>query len=153
MDTTGGARQQPTCAGALLGTWTLESCTTEHHDTGEKTEPFGAHPRGFLSYGADGRMYAIIVREGRKPPRGVIPTGAEKIELFTGMGSYAGTYSVEADVVNHHVEISWLEAWTGTTQVRHFKLEGELLYIRSPVARDLLDGRPSSATLVWARAS
>ena len=44
--------------------------------------------------------------------------------------------------VSHHVDVSWDEAWTGTTQVRQFKIEGNSLRIR---AEGLEDGRPSSS--------
>ena len=135
----------------LLGTWRLQSFTTEYQDTGETIEPYGAHPGGYLSYGPDRRMYAIVVGDGRKPPTGGVPTDAEMIELFTGMGAYAGTYTIEGDRVSHHVDVSWVEAWTGTTQVRQFKIEGNSLHIRSVAAPDPLDGRVSSSTIVWTR--
>jgi hypothetical protein len=137
-----------TCSNPLLGTWKLQSFTTEFLDTGEKVEPFGAHPGGYLSYAADCRMYGIVVRGGRRPPAGADPTDPEKIELFTGMGAYAGTYTIEGDKVNHHVDVSWNEAWTGTTQVRQFKIEGNTLQIR---AEDSMDGRAGTATLVWGK--
>lgn len=100
----------------LLGTWKLQSFTTEYQDTGQKTEPYGTRPSGYLSYGADGRMYVIVVGESRKPPTAVVPTNAETIALFNGMAAYAGTYTIEGDMVSHHVGVSWIEAWTGTTQ-------------------------------------
>jgi Lipocalin-like domain len=136
------------CSNPLLGTWKLRSFTTEFLDTGQKVEPYGAHPSGYLSYGADCRMYGIVVGEGRKPPAGADPTDLEKIELFSGMGAYAGSYTIEGDKVSHHVDVSWNEAWTGTTQVRQFKVEGNTLQIQ---AEDSLDGRPGTATLVWTR--
>jgi len=137
-----------TCSSPLLGTWKLQSFTTEFKDTGEKVELYGAHPGGYLSYGADCRMYGIVVRQGRRPPAETIATDAEKIELFSGMGAYAGTYTIEGDKVNHHVDISWNEAWTGTTQVRQFNIEGNSLRIR---AQDSVDGRPGLSTLVWTK--
>lgn len=140
-----------TCSSPLLGTWKLQSYTTEYEDTGQKVESFGGHPSGYLSYGADCRMYGIVVREGRKPPAEVVATDTEKIELFNGMGAYAGTYTIEGDKVSHHVDISWIESWTGSTQVRQFKIEGNSLRIHSVPARDPLDGRVSSATLVWTK--
>ena len=136
---------------SLLGTWKLQSFTIEYQDTGQKVEPYGAHPSGYLTYGVDCRMYVIVVSEGRKPQTGVVPTDAEKIELFNGMGAYAGTYTIEGDKVSHHVDVSWIEAWTGTTQVRQFKIEGNSLRIHSVPARDPLDGRVSSAKLVWTK--
>jgi len=137
-----------TCSGSLLGTWKLQSFITQYPDTHETTEPFGSHPSGYLSYGADCRMFAIVVGEGRKPPVGSVPTDAEKIELFNGMGAYAGTFTIEGDKVTHHVDISWNEAWTGTAQVRQFKIEGDTLQIRAHVIED---GRPSLSTLVWTK--
>jgi hypothetical protein len=136
------------CSNPLVGTWKLQSFTKEFLDTGQKVEPYGGHPSGYLSYAADCRMYAIVVGEGRRPPAGADPTDSEKIELFDGMGAYAGTYIIEGDKVSHHVDVSWNEAWTGTTLVRQFKIEGNTLQIR---AEDSLDGRSGMATLVWTR--
>jgi hypothetical protein len=35
--------------------------------------------------------------------------------------------------------------------MRRFRIEENVLYIQSPAARDPLDGRLSSATLVWTK--
>ena len=67
------------------------------------------------------------------------------------MAAYAGTYTIEGDLVSHHVDISWIDAWTGTTQVRQFKIEGDTLRIRSMPAKDFLDGRVTFATLAWTK--
>lgn len=146
------AAQQPhTCSGPQIGTWKLQSYTTEYLDTHQVVTPYGAHPHGYLSYSSDCRMYAIVVREDRKAPVGAVPTDAEKIELFSGMLAYAGTYTVEGNRVSHHVDISWIEGWTGTTQVREFKLADDVLHIQSVTAKNPRDGRPSSSTIVWMR--
>ena len=145
------AQQHQACAGPQLGTWKLQSFKTEYLETGQTVESYGAHPTGYLSYGRDCRMYAIIVRENRKPPVGVIPTDAEKIELFGGVLAYAGTYTIDGDKVSHHVDVSWNEAWTGTTQVRQFKIEAKALHIRSMPAKNPRDGKLSSSTLVWVK--
>jgi len=96
-------------------------------------------------------MYAIIVRENRKPPAGVVPTDAEEIELFDGVLAYAGTYTIDGDKVSHYVDLSWNQAWTGTTQVRQFKSEGKTLHLRSMPAKNPRDGKLSSSTLVWTK--
>ncbi len=150
MTNVSSMQKQPPPANPLLGTWKLQSFRMVYADSGEEVESFGAHPGGYLSYGSDGRMQAIVVRDDRKPP-GAVPTDAEKIELFNGMAAYAGTYTIDGDTVRHHVDISWIEAWTGTTQVRRFRIEGNVLYIQSPAARDPLDGRLGSAVLVWTK--
>jgi hypothetical protein len=145
------AQQHPPCTGPQLGTWKLVSVTFEYPDTGEKTQPYGAHPSGYLSYGTDCRMNALIVGEGRKAPAGDVPTSAEKAGLYDGLVAYAGTWSIAGDKVTHHVDISWNQAWTGTSQVRQFRIDGDRLYIRSVPAKSFQDGRVVSAALEWIR--
>ncbi len=145
------AQEHAACTGPQIGTWKLQSLTTEYLDTGQKVQSLGAHPTGYLSYGTDCRMYAIIVSENRKPPAGDVPTDAEKIELFSGVLAYAGTNTIDGDQVSHHVDVSWNQAWTGTTQVRQFKIEGNTLHIRSMPAKNPRDGRFSSSRLVWVK--
>lgn len=148
---TAAAQEHRRCAGPQLGTWKLVSLTTTYLDSGQTTAAYGAHPIGYLSYGPDCRMYAIIVQENRKGPAGIVPTDAEKLTLFEGLAAYAGTYTIDGDTVSHHVDVSWNQAWTGTTQVRHFSIEGKTLRIRSLPAKNPRDGRLSSSTLVWTR--
>lgn len=146
------AEHQPrSCAGPQLGTWKLQSFTTEDLATGKKTDMFGAHPSGYLSYGPDCRMYAILVTEGRKAPHDLVPTDAERIDLYGGFIAYAGTYSIEGDKVSHHVHASWNQTWTGTTQVRQFRIDGSTLSIRTLPAKDPMTGNETSAVLVWTR--
>ena len=145
------AQQHQACTGPQLGTWKLQSFTTEYLETGETAEAYGPHPTGYLSYGSDCRMYAIIVGENRKPPAGVVPTDAEKIDLFNGVLAYAGTYTIEGGKITHHVDVSWNQAWTGTAQVREFKIEGKTLHIRSMPAKNPRDGKLSSSTIVWTK--
>ena len=45
------------------------------------------------------------------------------------MVAYAGTFSLGENVVVHHIDTSWNQAWTGTDQIRHFVLEGDTLTI------------------------
>ncbi|QIE26595.1 Lipocalin-like domain protein (plasmid) [Caballeronia sp. SBC1] len=142
-------QQRQSCTGPQLGTWKLQSFTTEDVETGQKTDMFGAHPSGYLSYGPDGRMCALLVKEGRKVPDTLVPTDAERVELYSGFIAYAGTYSIEGDKVSHHIDASWNQAWTGTTQVRQFKIDGNALYIRTLPAKDPLSGKDTSAVLVW----
>ncbi|MFM0280476.1 lipocalin-like domain-containing protein [Paraburkholderia sediminicola] len=135
--------------GPQLGTWKLQSFTDEDLATGQKTDLFGAHPSGYLSYGPDGRMSAILVKEGRKPPDTLVPTDAERVDLYSGLIAYAGTYSIEGDKVSHHIDTSWNQSWTGTTQVRQFRIDGNALYIKTLPAKNPVTGKESSAVLVW----
>lgn len=133
----------------LLGTWKLKSFVREVAATGERYNERGEHPNGYLSYAADGRMYAIITWDNRANPHDVVPTNEERIRLYGTMISYAGTYTMAAEKVIHHVDISWNQIWTGTDQVRFYKLEGNILTITSAPDRSPVDGREGRSILVW----
>jgi len=133
----------------LLGTWKLKSYVREVAATGERYNERGEYPRGYLSYSADGRMDAIITWDNRAAPHDVVATDEERIRLFGTMVSYAGTYTFDAEKVIHHIDISWNQNWTGTDQVRFYKLEGSTLTITSAVAKNFTDGREGRSILVW----
>jgi hypothetical protein len=135
----------------LIGTRKLKSYVREVAATGERTNKRGEHPNGYLGYAADARMYAIITWENRIKPREVVPTDEERIKLFGTMISYAGTYTFDAEKVIHHVDISWNQSWTGTDQVRFYKLDGNTLTITTPLNKNFVDGREGRSILVWER--
>jgi Lipocalin-like domain len=135
----------------LVGTWRLKSYVREVAATGERYNERGEHPNGYLAYSADGRMYAIITWENRIRPQDVVPTNDERIKLFGTMISYGGTYTFDAEKVIHHVDISWNQNWTGTEQVRFYKLDGDTLTITSALAKNFTDGREGRSILVWER--
>jgi hypothetical protein len=94
-------------------------------------------------------MYAIITWDNRVNPHDVVPTDEERIKLYGTMISYAGSYTMDAEKVIHHVDISWNQAWTGTDQVRFYKLEGNTLTITTAPAKNFTDGREGRSILVW----
>jgi hypothetical protein len=119
-------------------------------ETGAKTDNFGKHPQGFLSYARDGRMSAIEVAEERPKPADLAKLGdADRAALFRTLLAYAGTFSFDGKVVTHHVDISWNNNWAGTNQIRNVRLEGNRLYITTNVQPSPIDGRPSIGTLTW----
>ena len=132
----------------LYGTWRLVSNVREVVGTGERANIFGEGPHGFLTYGRDGRMSAIVVGENRPKPMDLAKlTDQERADLFKTMVAYAGTFTVEGDRVVHHVDISWNENWTGTAQARQFRIEGRRLVIRGEQIG--VDGRQIIAVLTW----
>ena len=136
----------------LLGTWTLVSAVREEIPSGAKTEQFGPNPHGFINYCADGRMIAIITRRERKAAATGKPTPEEANALYRSMLSYAGRYTVEGDVVTHHVDISWNQAFTGGAQTRHFRFEtDDRLVFSTPESNDPVDGRLSVRRMTWER--
>jgi hypothetical protein len=114
----------------LLGTWKLKSYVVTFADSRQST-PYGECPSGYLCYSSDGRMQAIGAAGDRRIPAGAAPPENERVALYDTMFAYAGTYSLEADKVIHHVDISWNEAWTGTDQTRFFEVNGNTLTLRT----------------------
>jgi len=146
------AQQHATCTGPQLGTWILLSMETEDLETGRKQNLLGVHPSGYLSYGPDCRMSAILVKESREGPAGLVATEPESIELYRGLIAYAGSYSVDGFKITHHIETSWNQAWTGTTQVSQFTIDGNSLFIRTGSTKSPLTGKQSSTVYIWVRA-
>jgi hypothetical protein len=131
----------------LLGTWKLKSCVVTTA-AGRRLTPYGQNPTGYLSYSADGRMHAIGAASGRIVPAAPTPPDHERVALHDTMFAYAGTYSVEAGKVIHHVDISWNEAWTGTDQIRLFELNGNTLTLTTH-ATDPASDTAAHYALVW----
>ena len=131
----------------LLGTWKLKShvVTTA---AGVRSTPYGENPAGYLSYSADGRMQVIGAANGRIVPAGRTAADNERVALHDTMFAYAGTYSVEAGKVIHHVDISWNEVWTGTVQVRLFEVNGNTLTLTTRITDPCNDAEAHYA-LVW----
>lgn len=111
----------------LVGTWKMKSYVVT---TGKgETTPYGEHPSGYLTYTVDGRMHVIGIAQVRRAPRGAVPTEDEQAVLQKTMFAYTGTYSADSDNVIHHVEVSWNEVWSGTDQVRRYKVDGKTLIV------------------------
>jgi hypothetical protein len=145
------AQQHPTCEGPPLGNWTLLSIETQDMETNQKNNLLGVHPSGYLSYGADCRMYTILTKESRVGPAQLVATDPESIALYRGLISYAGTYSIDGNSITQHIQASWNQAWTGTTQVLQFNIDGTSMYMRTGLTKNPLTGRQSSTTLIWTR--
>ena len=68
------------------------------------------------------------------------------------MLAYTGVYSVEGDDFITKVEVSWNEEWNGTQQRRHFRIEGNKLFIESaPGPSILFPGTTEFRRIVWER--
>ena len=133
-------------ANPLLGTWKLKAYIVTLAN-GERPTPYGENPAGYLSYSADGRMQVIAAANGRIVPVGAVSDN-ERVALYDTMFAYAGTYSVEADHVIHHVDISWNETWTGTDQIRLFEMSGNTLTLTTRIT-DPASGVEAHYAAVW----
>jgi hypothetical protein len=135
----------------LLGTWQMISWTVEDLISGEKSPALGENPKGCITYSPEGRVTVLVLRGDRKKPAALVPTDAEKVALYDSMFAYAGTYSSDGEKVLHNIDMSWNESWTGTTQIRFLKLQGdELTYVSEP-ARNPMNSRDCVHTVVFRR--
>jgi hypothetical protein len=140
---------------AILGTWKLVSVSSSTSDGERNAAPFGPSPTGFLTYTPDGRMSAIISHGGRKPllAGGSAPASAEQqaaqAEAFRTFVAYAGRYTLKSDEVIHHVEVSFIQDWVGTDQVRPIKFEGERLVLSTPPM--LMGGKTITVEFIFQR--
>jgi hypothetical protein len=94
-------------------------------------------------------MMAVGAHDNRIKPARVDQTTAEqRDQLFNTMFAYAGTYTVSGTSVQHHIDVSWNETWTGTSVTRDISFEDGKLVLTS---RPLLghDGRTVVLTAIW----
>jgi hypothetical protein len=106
--------------------------------------------RGYISYDVDGRMMVLIVRNPRPKPEGAEKiTDQQRIDLFRTITAYAGTYKFDGSTIEHSIEISMNEVWSGTKQVRTIKQDGERLVYTTPPFPFHTDGKTSINTLAW----
>ncbi|MFE1599888.1 lipocalin-like domain-containing protein [Methylobacterium sp. ID0610] len=134
----------------IIGTWRLVSSTRKIIDTGEEINTYGERPTGWINYDRSGRMMALIVNEGRPRPESIEKmTDAERIRLFKSVLAYSGTYSFDGKSVDHKIDTSWNEVWTGTTQIRDVERQGDRLIYKTRPAPFSGDGRMSVVTLIW----
>jgi len=136
----------------LEGTYKLVSSTRKILETGQVVDTYGKQPSGYIHYGRDGRMSVLLVSDkGERPtPRDVSAiTDEHRIKLFKTMIAYGGTYKFDGRSVEHHIDISWNEAWTGTTQTRDVRWEGDKLILTTRPAPSPSDGKMSVGTIVW----
>jgi hypothetical protein len=76
-------------------------------------------------------------------------TDQQRADLFRSTLAYGGTYTFDDAKVEHHIDISWNEVWTGTTVTREIKREGEKLIYTTRPAPFSSDGKMSVVTVVF----
>ena len=98
----------------FLGSWELVEWVARNRQ-GEPTHPYGENAQGQITYTADGRMSAHLMR----PPAD--PSDAPPQHL-----AYWGTFTLQAaaGTVTHHVIGADRADWIGSDQVRQFRFEG-----------------------------
>jgi hypothetical protein len=133
---------------SLSGTYKLVVEGRRITDTGEIVAV--PNPQGYITYSDDGRMLVLIVRNPRPKPSSIeATTDQERAELLRTMTAYSGTYEFDGKTIKHHIDISWNEVWTGTTEVRSVTRDGDRLVYTTPPFHFHTDGRLSVNTLIW----
>ena len=122
----------------FLGTWRLISW--ENRDAGGQLGyPLGPDALGYITYTADGYIFAQIMAAGRATLATQNPFGgvdAEAAAAARSHMSYCGKYEVRNGEVVHRVAISdfpnWVGGGVGGEQLRFYKFEGEKLILSAP---------------------
>jgi hypothetical protein len=134
----------------LVGTYKLVSDTRKVLDTGEVLYPYGKNPVGYIMYGKEGRMLVLVVGDDRPRPASIQKAMPEQqAALFRSMLAYGGTYKFDGTRIEHHIDISWNELWTGMTVIREVRKEGDKLIYTTNPAPFPGDGKMGVATLIW----
>ena len=134
----------------LWGTWRLVGAVSKEVDTGATSDAYGRHPTGFITYGKDHRVMAMASYDDRiKPQNWAASTPEERAQLFSTFWAYAGTYKLNGTTVEHHVDTSWNEVWTGTTVIRDVLFKDNQLILTTRPQPRIRDGKMNVVTLTW----
>jgi hypothetical protein len=99
---------------------------------------------------ARGRMFVLSVRGARPKHENVAKMSEQdRADLFRTMTAYTGKFKFDGKVVEHGIDISWNEVWTGTKQIRNAKREGNRIILTTPKMPRPIDGKLSETTLIW----
>ena len=136
----------------IVGTWRLISFTETNLDTGTVRHPFGRGAKAFVIYTGNGFTATIFTAEGRSLPAAPQASDAEAAALYRSMIAFCGRYEVIGNSLIYHPELSWNEAWNGSTQERTIEIDGDRLETDSLPSVSALTGARTVFSLVWERA-
>jgi hypothetical protein len=130
-----------------IGTWKLVSWQVIV-DNERPRDVFGTHPKGYLILTREGRIMVLTTAESRRGGMG----DAERAALHKSMLAYSGKYRIEGKDLITTVDVSWNEEWNGTEQRRHFRIEGDKLFIETAPAPSIVyPGQIDFRRIVWER--
>ena len=142
--------------GQLIGAWKLVSYTEIPLDASAPFYPMSENPMGIIMYTPDGYMSAQLMHPDRKNfASGDWFNGT--IEEYQGEAStyiaYTGPFHVdeEKQTLTHSMFTSLFPNWTGQTQGRLVKIEGDFLHLSS-ASPIISGGKKVNSKLMWKRA-
>jgi hypothetical protein len=96
-------------------------------------------------------MMVIFTDPSRKPSASPKATETEAAELYRTMVAYAGRYSVDGNKLTNKIEVSWNQAWNGTSQMRFFEVKDGRLTIKTQAFVSPFLNKQIVATLIFDR--
>jgi hypothetical protein len=134
-------------ANPLVGTWKLIA-SESIVDNEAPQHTFGLHPKGYLIITQEGRLMIMMTGDNRKAGMG----DAERAALHKTMAAVSGKVRLEGEDFVISVDVSWNESWNGTEQRRHFRIEGDKLFVETAPGPSLVSpGKTSFGRLVFER--
>jgi hypothetical protein len=137
----------------LIGAWKLVSYIAKPVDGSEPYYPMSEKAMGIIMYTQDGFMSAQLMH----PQRNNFVSGdwyngtdEEYKQEATTYIAYTGPFNVneEMQTLTHSMFISLFPNWTGQTQPRVVKIEGDLLHL-STASPIVFGGKMVNASLTW----
>ena len=135
---------------SIVGSWELAGWYEQHPD-GSRKALFGAHPRGRLTYTAEGVVHAFMAAETRPHPKSDNIADTDQMRLFQSMIAYSGTYRVDGGQIWHFIDMSWNQLWTKSEFIRYFELFGNQLRILTVPASELSEITDTVYIAEWVR--
>jgi hypothetical protein len=141
----------------LIGAWKLVSYEERPVDGSSSFYPMSEHPMGIIMYTPDGYMSAQLMH----PDRSNFASGdwfdgtdAEYKQETATYIAYSGPFHVdeEKQTLTHSMFVSLFPNWTGQTQPRVAKIEGDLLRLNT-AAPIVSSGKKVNSYLTWKRAA
>jgi hypothetical protein len=140
----------------LIGAWKLVSYVEKPVDGSAPFLPMGEKPKGIIVYTPDGYMSAQLMRPDRRPFASgdwFDGTAEEYREEASGYIAYSGPFHVDEQkqTLAHTMFVSLFPNWTGQTQPRVVKIDGDRLFLstESPIESG---GKIVMSQLEWRRA-
>jgi Lipocalin-like domain len=136
---------EPSIRERLVGCWRLVEFRVTAAEGGEADHPLGDHPLGTILYTPDGYMSAQLARPGPY---------ADSQEPDAYAIAYSGPFDVDeqARTVAHHLQVSVIPSWLGTTQIRKVQFrEPGLLVLSTSEQSPTRDGVMTTTTITWSR--
>jgi hypothetical protein len=123
-------------APTLEGTWTLAYADVLHAD-GKRDHDYGDTPKGLLQIDRTGH-YSLLIFNSARPKFAAGDKNQGTADEFRaaslGTSSHFGMVSVDAvaHTLTLHIDGATYPNWEGTSQVRKYELDGDLLTYKVP---------------------